>query len=380
MPTFDLSSKIVTEEQNAWVVHAGRARKHFAGFVAEDAVFLETPFLKIDRTIVQSKNLLRQAVRRSRAFEKHFGTTGSEQPSELLSDYPSDPFDDSRLTSLTGSVSSLFGKAKVGDIVMVPGRDDVSGLLQSSIRFGEIASDFKPEDIMRVTNTGLIQVPYRRIKWLNTVPRRKIPFYLERKIGKPPAVRKIEIEKETEEILKYSYPSYIFSGNSSSLIRGDKYDGPDFLLLNKCGELISTLIAAHAFFGKPENRVVPKIHSIVDVDEFTNRYFPDARIENVEVGFASPGSWRIMGATVTLGAFVALGVAIFSSDLTAQQLATDLSVTNSVSPSDGSSENLRESMGLFLKSLEPTQFEKLSKTGRKGKEKIGLSSPVKIKP
>jgi hypothetical protein len=380
MPTFDLSSKIVTEEQNAWVVHAGRARKHFPGFVGEGAVFLETPFLKIDRKIVENKNLLRQAVRRSKAFEKHYGTTGSQVPSELLSDYPSDPFEETRLTSITGSIASLFGRAKVGDIVMVPGRDDVNGMLQSSIRFGEIVSDFKSDDVLKSTNTGLMEVPYRQVRWLNSVPRRKISYHLERKIGKPPAVRKIGIEKETEEILKYTFPSYIFSGNSSSLITGDRYDGPDFLLLNKCGELISALIAAHAFFSKPENRVNLNINSITDIEGFTNLYFPDARIDNIEVGFSSPGSWRIMGATVTLGAFVALGIAIFSSDLTASQLTTDLTVTNSVSQSDDSSARLSESMGLFLQSLEPTQFEKLSKIGRKGKEKIGLKSPVKIRP
>lgn len=370
---FDIAAKLVLPSQRAFVVHAGRARVNYDEFVENGIVFLETPYLHLESSILKSKSNLRRAIRRSVAWREHAETTGSQPPSQFLKDYTDGTFQESSLQTLSGSVARLYGQAKKGDLVVVPGRDVYDGLHRPVIRFGEIASDFSASDIYNGQRLASQKVPFRSVRWLNVVPRKEISIRLEKRIGKPPAVREIKIDRDSDELLKHAYDSYIFEGNSSSVVIADKYDATDFVILNRSSDLIAFLVSAHAVLSQNNGRQL----IISDIDAFTARHFGDARIENIEVDFASPGHWRIFGASVSLAAFVALGVAVFSSGVPADVLASGVEVTNSVSPDDGTAKNLEESMNLLLKSLDKLQLQKTVDTADNAKKVIGLQSSTK---
>lgn len=370
---FDIAAKLVLPSQRAFVVHAGRARVNYDEFVENEIVFLETPYLHLESSILKSKSNLRRAIRRSVAWKDHAETTGSQAPSQFLKDYADGTFQESSLQTLSGSVARLYGQAKKGDLVVVPGRDVYDGLHRPVIRFGEIASDFSASDIYNGQRLASQKVPFRRVRWLNVVPRKEISIRLEKRIGKPPAVRGIKIDRDSDELLRHAYDSYIFEGNSSSVVVADKYDATDFVILNRSSDLIAFLVSAHAVLS--QNNGTPPI--INDIEAFTARHFGDARIENIEVDFASPGHWRIFGASVSLAAFVALGVAVLSSDVPADVLASGVEVTNSVSPNDGTAKNLEESMNLLLKSVDKLQLQKTVDTANNARKVIGLQSSTK---
>lgn len=371
--TFDIAAKLVSPSMRAWVVHAGRSQLNYGDFSKENVVFLETPYIKLTKKTLATRSGIRQALRQSLDLRKHAETTGSNAPTQQLAAYSDAVFEDHSLQALSGSISRLYGQAKVGDLVIVPGRDLHEGISRPIIRIGEIVSEFDPQDTYSGGRLANQSVPVRRVKWLNLVPRKSVSLHLERKIGKPPAVREIKIEKDTEELLKHAFDSYVFEGNSSGLVIADKYDGSDFVTLNKSSELIAFLVSAHAAFVKGNNPP----QSIKNPQQFTAQYFKHASIENIEVDFASPGYWRIVGATVSLAAFVALGVAVFSSGLSADTLVNGIEVTNSVSPADPSAQALEESMNIFLKSIDKLELEKAVKSATEAKQIIGLQSSAK---
>lgn len=370
---FDIAAKLVLPSQRAFVVHAGRARVNYDEFVQNNIVFLEAPYLELEDSVLKSKSGLRRAIRRSIALREHAETTGSQPPSQLLEDYDDGTFQESDLQTLSGSLARLYGRAKLGDLVIVPGRDVYEGFHRPVIRFGEIVSDFSPSDIYEGNRLPSRKVPFRKVRWLSVVPRREISVRLERRIGKPPAVREIKIDRDSDELLKHAYDSYIFEGNSSSVVNADKYDAADFIVLNRSSDLIAFLVSAHAVIS--QNTGTPL--NINNIEAFTAQHFGDARIENIEVDFASPGHWRIFGASVSLAAFVALGVAVFSSGVSADVLASGVTVTNSVSPEDGTAKNLEESMNLLLKSVDKLQLQKTIDTASNAKKVIGLQSSTK---
>ncbi len=369
---FDIAAKLVSPSQRAWVVHAGKAQFNYKAFVENNLVFLEAPYIQLTEKILSTREGIRQALRRSVDWRKYAETTGSHQPSEKLQDYDGGTFEDSELTALSGSISRLYGQAKPGDLVIVPGTDIFNEMLRPVVRIGEIISNFDPEDIYTGGRASSVKVPVRRVRWLRVVPRKEISLYLDKKVGKPPAVREIKIERDTEELLKHAYDSYIFEGNSSGLITADKYDGSDFVLLNRSSELIAFLVAAHAAFQQqnPPN-------SIENIQEFTEKYFKDASVENIEVDFASPGYWRILGASVSLAAFVGLGITALSSDLTADVLANGIEVTNSIAPDDPTAKQLEDSMNMALKSMDKMALKKAIETAKTARNVIGLQSPTK---
>ncbi|TXN07509.1 hypothetical protein FV222_02270 [Methylobacterium sp. WL103] len=315
-------------------------------------------------------------MRRSISFRDYHETTGKNKPSDDLSLYSNSTFDDGNLQALSGSVIRLYSQAKAGDLVIVPGRDEFEGMLRSILKIGEIASEFDPTQKYTGDRLSTKNVPIRDIKWLNTVPRREVSLHLERKIGRPPAIRRIKIDKDSEDLLKYAYKSYIFAGNSSSLISADKYDGADFVILNQSSDLIAFLVAAHAVFSADGNNDFPVID---DVRKFTREHFSEASVDNIVVDFASPGYWRIIGASVSLAAFVGLGVTVLTSDASVADLKSGIIVENSVSPNDPTAHDLEVSMNHFLKSIGKVSLKDAMKEGNEARKIIGLSSPAQVK-
>jgi hypothetical protein len=371
MATFDLAAKIVTDANKAWVVHAGRAQQHSIDFMGRGVVFLETPSLNLLDVLLDNKLDVRRALRRSIALDTHYNTTGSAAPSASLADYDGDTFDDTKLTALAGGISRMFGQMKIGDVIISPGiiRGEVFNI--PAIHFGEVVEPYDPLDVISGNHTKSRSVPVRRVKWRNAVPRKEITLQLDRKIGKPPALREIAIERDTEEILQHTYKSYVFGNTSSSLIEASRYDATDFITHANSQLFIAALVAAH--HASVTNQINGPIQ---DFDTFVIQNFQNANIENIVIDFASPGFWRLIGASASLAAFVSLGVAIYTSELDLAQLSNDLIVTNSVSIAGNAELETQENMKTFMRSIDNMQMNKLRDSAREGRDKIGLSSSV----
>lgn len=371
MPTFDISAKIVTTEQKSWVIHGGRAQQNIQDFIGRNAVFLEAPYLILEEGVTSSRTLLRSALRRAEAFYVHHNTTGSSTPSDRIEDYDSSPFEDSGKKSLAGGIGRLFGRVSKGDIVMSPGRIEGPEYSSPAIHFGEIASEFNTEDYINGSRAISQQVPIRRVNWLNTVPRKEISVYLDKKIGKPPALREIAIERDTEEILQHTYKSYIFENTSSSLIEADRYDGSDFITLTRSQHMIAALVAAHHAFSNQQH-----VAEITDFEAFVRTNFANAAVENIVVDFASPGFWRIIGASASMAAFVGLGIAVLASDVDLAQIGADLIVTNSISAPGQAESDVQANMKAFFSSIDNLEVSRLREIAKSAHEEIGLKSSV----
>lgn len=373
---FDVAAKIVNPGQRAWVVHAGKGQANFREFVDNNIVYLEAPYLRLDPSIVADRKKLRKAIRQSIKLWDAAETTGATPPSDNLNDYSDAVFEDKAYQTLGGSIHRLFGLANVGDLVVVPGKAVSGGTAKPTILLGEIAAPFSPDDRYSGRRPHTKNVLVRKVNWLRAVDRKKVSIFLETKIGRPPAVRKIKIEKDTEELLKHAYPSYIFSGSSSGLITADAYDGTDFPVLNRASELIAFLVSAHAAIASGQT----DLGTIIDVASFIEQFFKESSVENIELSFSSPGGWRIVGATATLAAFVVLGVAVFASGNAADMSQHGVQVINSVSPNDPTTSALQESMNILLRSVDNLEVQRLTKIAVDAKSQIGLNTPTKIVP
>lgn len=371
MVTFDLAAKVVTSQQSAWVAHAGRGMQHSHDFLTKNAVFLETPYLDLTGVDLTKRGDIRRAIRRSAAFDKHYNITGSSAPSAILSEYDDAPFDETGLTSLSGGVARMFGAMKPGDIVMSPGVLPGEEYNTPVIHFGEVQSAFELTDIISGSKSISQSVPYRKVRWLKPVPRKEISLYLDRKIGKPPALREIVIDRDTEEILQHAYPSYIFGETSSGMIEASKYDGTDFVTLTDAQRLIAAFVAAHHVFSSQM-----QVNQITDLDAFVRENFKNASVENIVVEFASPGFWQLVGASTSLAAFVGLGIAILTSDVDLTTLPDLLTVTNSISAPGQVEADIEENMKQFLRSIDQMQLLRAREAAQKAKEDIGLKSSV----
>lgn len=371
MTTFDLSAKVVTNNQKAWVIHAGAGQQHSADFKNKNAIFLESPYLELSDVKLNIRGEVRRALRRSQALDNHKNTFGSAMPSNLLSDYDNDVFKENAHTALAGGIARMFGLMKKGDIIMSPSILPSIDYNIPVINFGEVVSDFDTNDILSGAKPKSQMVPFRKVSWLNAVPRKDISWYLERKIGKPPALREISIDKETEEILQHTYKSYIYDNTSSGMIEASKYDGADFITLTDSQRLIAILVAAHHVFSGQQQPA-----QITDLDVFVRQNFKNAAVDNIVIDFASPGYWQLIGAPASMVAFVGLGIAILTSNVDLNSLPNILEVTNSVSIAGDVEDTTKDIMKAFLNSIDNLELAKARKTAHQAKDDIGLTSNV----
>lgn len=376
MPVFDLAAKVVGADQRAYVVHAGKSRRNHLSFVQNSMAYLEVPDIGLTPAIAASKSLLRQAIRRYNARRRFAeNPSGVARPVEDLRSYSDESLADNGQHVLTGSVHALYSKLKVGDIVITPGFENLGKYKRPIVHFGEISAPFAEEDVFTGGTVTTQKVPFRKVTWLTTVERRQIPPALEVQISKPPAVREIKLVDDLNDILKLTYSNYIYDDGSSSLIRADRYQAKEFATLNDASDLIATLIAGYAFATEAK---LAKAGTISDMDVFRRHYLALSGVENIEINFASPGTWRILGASATMAMFVALGIAVLTSDLSSAQMQAGIDITNTASISSGTEQDLKESIDIFIQSLDQAEVDRLKKIAGDARDRIGLTSSVHV--
>jgi hypothetical protein len=196
----DIATKIISPETAIWVVFPGRGRRFLNDFIKNQIVFLETPALGMTQTTAKDFPAIRRHVRMSLAIANYIRTNATKVPSRNPRFYSDKPFKNRGDTVLASSVRKLFGKIKVGDLILVP------GLMFEPVYFGEIISDFDTKDTISVGRYGVEEIPYRRIRWLNLgVARHMIPQLLQVYLSKPPAIAQILRSNDTEKFFNLAY-------------------------------------------------------------------------------------------------------------------------------------------------------------------------------
>ena len=260
-PRFDI--KQISSGIKIFILHAGKGRKFFNIFKQNNVVFLNISDLKLTTNDFEDINSLKRKI--SQACFKDGDVRG--------------------LISLTGSISTLYNVAKVGDLIIIPNYGYYEKFL-----IGEIISDFDSSDIF-ISQQMNLRVPFRRVKWLPlplNANKKNLSHDLGILLGNQKAIIEISEENQKEEILNLAYKKYIYKDISKSYISGSNYNG------HNIEGIIQTLQA------------LKRIAEIID---------PDNTLE-IRINFNSPGGFSIKGKKKT----ALLTAVIFSGALSGASL------------------------------------------------------------
>lgn len=301
----------------------------------------------------------------------HLHSETKKIPSRNSNRYSEEPIKTPSHRVLASSVRKMFGRMKTGDIVIVPGK------IFAPVYFGEVTASFNPEDTISIERYSNEGIPYRRVRWLNDgVPRTAIPPHLQTFLSKPPAIAHVNRSDETEEFLRFAYPSYVLADKSAVILDGPQYDGKDPLATIEANYLVAYYIAA---FHAIENDELDSFAKL-DVQSAIDRFYDRDLVQSFTQNFNSPGKYGLSALSAVLGAFVTAAIAITVAGLSPADIGRGVEVTNSVSPED---EHINKDSGIKLdylfKSLHNKEIQELNELGKKAKKKIGLTTPVKLK-
>jgi len=366
---FDIATKIVSPDTNIWVIFPGRGRRYLETFLANDAVFLETPALNITAAAVNDVKRIRQHVRMSLAFQE-FHKKGGKAPSRRAAAYPDGVFDEARFTVLAANVRKLFGRVKIGDLIIVPAK------LFAPVSFGEVVGEFDPQESIEIGGFGGERVQYRAVKWVsNYVPRNLIPAHLQIYLSKPPAIAKVPRLPDTDEFFRFAYKSYVLAEKSAVIIDGPRYTGKNPLDTIEANYLVSYFIAA---FNAIESDKLSEF-SKLQISDAISQFYSAELVVSYTQNFNSPGRFGLVAASSVLAIFVGLGATLAISKLPATAFQNGISVKNSFAPGDdGIAHDAGVKLDYLLKSLGKDQIEDLQKLGDQSRKKIDLKTPVKI--
>ena len=370
MISVDIATKIISPTTQIWVVFPGKARRFINIFLSHDAVFLETPALRINSTIANDRKLLRQHTRASIAIANYARSASGNPPSRNPASYSDEPFQDRGKQVLATNIGKMFGKVRKGDLIAVPGR------ILAPVYFGEIVSDFTADDVLNVERYGSEKIPFRRVRWLNAgVPRQQIALELQVYLSKPPAIARVPRSFQTDEFFKYAYPSFVLAEKSAVIMDGPKYDGKNPLATHEANFLVSYFISA---FSAIEQERLDDF-SKMDVRKAIAAFYDKELVLSFTQNFNSPGKFGLAALSAAMAVFVSAGIAISLQDFSLADLQNGIDVTNSISPHDA---HIAKDSGIKLdylfNALHKKEIEEINSLAKQAKDNIGLTTPVQV--
>lgn len=299
-----LGVEVITEAKKIWLVHAGHQRRLLDEFERNQRIFLELPGIGLTERLLNDDKSLRQRIRYAEALRSAGGLTDG-QSTIRIGDF--DGAADRKISQAVRTVRHMFRDMRVGDLIVVP-----TGGAYSPVRFGEITSDFSPDDRIRIDLYSFADVPSRRVKWLERDRLKKdMPTDLVDLLEKPPAVSEIHRSDRTEKMFGYAYESYIMKGEGWSLISAPGYDGNDPQAIIAPHQLIAFCVALYWATEKKADL------SGLSFDQIIERFYTVNDIEDFGVSFASPGLLGFKTRNPKLAMFVTGMVAILGAGLVA---------------------------------------------------------------
>ena len=259
------SVKMVSPEVKVFVLHPGEHKKYFELIHRSCMIFLNIPGMDLHVEDLNTPNLLRKKLRRTIDISE--GKTVLD-----LNQYSDAP---RGISSLYGSFTSLYARAKIGDLIIVPNRGYFEPFL-----LGEIISDFNEEDLLSIYSNEF-PTPCRKVRWL---PQKKSKCQISESLSNQMSNRKAIIEinenKLIKEVLSLAYGKYIYNDSSKSYFSGSTYNSSNLQGI---------------------------IDALTAINELSRTIDPDTPID-IKINFNSPG-----GICITSGGRKAIFIAALIS-------------------------------------------------------------------
>lgn len=316
----DPEMRILPDDHKIFVLHPGSSKRFYADFQGTNSVFLDLPGItfptKPEKDTPQLRNLLRMARRIS--SWRNSGAKEDDNPSRVPDDYavknpsPNPP-------KLLHAVVDLYGEAKAGDLIVVPGPG-----YNSTVYIGEFKGEFDHEHKVDSIRYAGETIPARRVTWLPVaLAKRQFNSRLIRLMQNRQAIIQVHNEEDRREIYNIAYGDYVWKESSGNLIRVTK-DEIDLNDLNKAVDLTNYFASQYIALklGELDNFLKLDFNAAID------QYYDKSYFGNVSVEVHSPGFFARKMKNSMLAGYVSAMLALSGAGVTAQE-AVDTVVLNS---------------------------------------------------
>lgn len=369
--------RLLKDNAKVWLVYSGINRRFHDDFVNSRSVFLNLPGFAGTPNVFDDEAILRQHLARTWAISDYVRGVSASRPTQALSNYSSYPFasgtsEARSFSAEVGNILRLFSQAKVGDLILVPGRGAYAPYL-----VGEITSKFAAADTLAVGKLGGEEVPVRKVRWLSTIiTRNDFPPRVGKRLINRHAITEVA-EEYYEEIFNKVYPNYSWRAISKLDIFGDAYSGKDPLQPYVAARLIKYVLASAFAFEKGEIQEFNRL-SRQDIDDAIDKFYDESLVAELAQHFNSPGRFTFVGRLGTLSAIAAAGIMLatvddggtFDSQKNAVEQKLDAELQGTKSAKDEAKAEIRN----YLNATDPSVWEPVQRgLGKPAKDKLGLS-------
>ena len=292
-------------------------------------------------------------------------------PSLDSNEYTDDSNDDKSFSSQIGNVRNLFLRARVGDLVIVPGSGHYEPFL-----IGEFSSSFAEKQTFSFNNTKEDEIPFREVRWLRTdLTKHSLPSELSKKIYNRHAIVQNRRNDTLDQIYNFAYQSVIYGNSSKIDITGHSYQGKRPNELVDASLLISFLANAHTLIKDGK------------LEEIINRgYYSIAHELDIEIGdsrfsenFNSPGQYTLISLLASLPLFISAGIHVFDAVDFSKFSQLTVEFVNSEGPTDHPAvKSAQENIDLLIQSLDQSSENAKSdikKSFERAKQRVDLKAP-----
>ncbi|MDW5315518.1 hypothetical protein [Rhizobium sp. PL01] len=369
----DPEIRILPDDHKIFILHPGSSKRFYNDFQQTNSVFLDLPGISFDKPPRADSPELRASLRMARRIStwRNSGSKDDDKPSRAVSDYAVKNASNAP-PKLVHTVIDVYGEAKPGDLILVPGAG-----YNSTVYVGEFNGEFDPGFTVEPLRYPKEKVPARRVTWLpvalakNQFNRRLIRLMQNRQ-----AIIQVGAEEDRREIYSIAYGDYVWKESSGNLIRVTK-DEIDLNDLNKAVDLTNYFASQYLALKKGELEQFLAL----EFNEAIDRYYDKSYFGGVSVEVHSPGFFSRKMKDAMLAGYVSAMLALSGANVSALE-AIDTKVVNSanaqVSICDMELEkDIRETMEMYANIH---LWEKDICPRREAtKETVGLKTDVTVK-
>lgn len=328
----DLNTKVVAPDLRIWRIFPGQRYEFFEHFLSQEAVFLDlpgielpnedvdaqTPFLK-QRLIVA--DLISKWIDASLRVASAPDASSPEKPDRNLASHGNAPWYRGYKNNL-GAVINLFGRAKKGDLIILPNR-----LNTREILIGEFLDAPSARVSVNIPEMFLDEsVPGRRVRWFEPVDEIRIPKALSETLRIPNPISQVSRDIYGV-ILENSYGSYVLGEEYATRFATK---APDFSAQNA----FDFGVLAKLFSAVVADRDAGKLSLETIQRRYLNSILPPEYQPTISININSPGFINLRGSTIA-PIFISAMFALFSTaNASEKPEPRDVTVINSAATAD----------------------------------------------
>lgn len=352
----DLSPiRLLREDVAVWLIYAGHNRRFLDDFTHNNRVFLNIPGFNATAQVFADDALMRRHLAMSEAVGSYVSGHSPNNPSRNPANYLQNPHQSNTpeargFAAEIGNITRLFKQAKIGDVIMSPGRGQLDPFL-----IGEISNNWSKNDDLAVPQLGNELVPTRRVRWINAVAtRRDFAPRTSRRLVNRHAITLIDT-RFYEDIFDNIYPSYSWGQRSKLDLFGNGYAGKDPLQPYDAAKLLKWVMAA--VFAYEAGNIVP--FQQLSVDAAIAAYYDENQVAELAQNFNSPGKFTLIAKTGLAAILVAGGLMMATGDPNAAFAPQKVQVENQIGGAlQGAGQGVAQNeLHNFLNSLEGTTWQ-----------------------